>query len=271
MNNKYRINKNKRLLYKILIILLILSDIYIVKYYNDICNAQDQSYLIDKLSVEQKVLDANISNASEPMQTEAAKTERMLQIEELQKQNKDIIGWVEIENTDMSFPVLQGTDNSFYMNHDYQKKYSFNGSIFLDKNYNWNPPSSNLLIYGHNMKNNTMFQGLLKYKSMSFYQEHPNIRFSTTKEDYNYEIIAVLETRVFYKSEKDVFRYYNFINAESESEYNEFVNNAKKESLYDTGKTASFGEQLLTLSTCAYHTKNGRFAVIAKKANIIDI
>ena len=260
--NKYKKKKYKRIFFKVLILLLILSDIYIVKYYSDICNAQDQSYLIERLSLKRE-----IPNNAEPTQSEEIKTERMLKLEELQKQNSDIIGWVEIENTDMSFPVLQGTDNSFYMNHDYQKKYSFNGSIFLDMNYSWNPPSSNLLLYGHNMKNNTMFQGLLNYKNIGFYKLHPTIRFTTTSEDVYYEIISVLETRVFYKSEKDVFRYYNFINAENEDEYNEFINNAKKESLYDTGKTASFGEQLLTLSTCAYHVKNGRFAVIAKKAN----
>ena len=276
MNDKYKIKKYKKFFYKILIFLLIISDIYIIKYYNDICNAQDQSYLIEKLSIEQKVSntntsDINITDSNEPTHAEETKTERMLQIKELKKENSDIIGWVEIENTNMSFPVLQGTDNSFYMNHDYQKKYSFSGSIFLDKDYNWNPPSSNLLLYGHNMKNNTMFQGLLKYKNISFYQEYPKIRFTTEKEDYYYEIISVLETRVFYKSEKDVFRYYNFINAENEAEYNEFINNAKRESLYDTGNTASFGEQLLTLSTCSYHTKNGRFAVIAKRANKIDI
>ena len=267
MDNKYKIKKYKRLLLKILIILLVLSDIYIIKYYIDMKKSQEQSYLIEKLSVKEEL--PNIYEP--PTESKQVKTDRMLKIQELQKQNPDIIGWIEIENTDINFPVLQGTDNSFYMNHDYQKKYSFNGSIFLDANYKWNPPSSNLLIYGHNMKNNTMFQSLLKYKSINFYKQHPNIRFSTINEDAYYEIISVLETRVFYASDKNVFRYYYFINAQNETEYNEFVNNAKKESLYDTGKTASYGEQLLTLSTCSYHTKDGRFAIIAKKSNRYDI
>lgn len=160
---------------------------------------------------------------------------------------------------------MQGKDNDYYLNHNYKKERNISGSIFLDKNYVWEPPSSNLLIYGHNNKNNTMFEDLLKYKNRTFYEKHPTIRFTTNKEDANYEIISAFESRVYYKSEKNVFRYYHFINAKTENEYNEFVNNAKKASLYDTGKTAKYGEQLITLSTCAYHTKDGRFVVIAKK------
>lgn len=196
------------------------------------------------------------------------KTERMLQLEELKKQNEDIIGWIEIPNTNISYPVLQGEDNSYYMKHNYNKEYSNDGSIFLDKSYDWNVPSSNLLIYGHNNKNGNMFQGLLEYKEESYYKEHPIIRFTTLKEDCQYEIISTFLSRVYYKSEQNVFRYYYFINAENETEYNEYIGNCKKSSLYDTGKTATYGEQLLTLSTCEYSQEDGRFAVVAKKAKL---
>ena len=75
----------------------------------------------------------------------------------------------------------------------------------------------------------------------------------------------MLQSRVFYKSEQNVFRYYYFVNAETEEEYNNFVEESKKASIYDTGKTATYGEQLLTLSTCEYSQENGRFAIVAKK------
>ena len=110
-----------------------------------------------------------------------------------------------------------------------------------------------------------MFQELLKYEDESFYKEHPTFRFTTADEDAEYEIISAFKSRVYYKSEKNVFRYYYFINAEDEEEYDEFVDSAKEASLYDTGKTAEYGDQLMTLSTCAYHTEDGRFAVVAKK------
>lgn len=193
------------------------------------------------------------------------KTQRMLQVEELKKENEDIIGWLEIANTSINFPVLQGIDNEYYMTHTYNKEYSKDGSIFLDKDYNWESPSSNLLLYGHNNKNGNMFQGLLEYKEESYYKEHPNIRFTTTTEDSEYEIISVFLSRVYYKSETNVFRYYYFINAENEEQYNYYVEESKKASLYDTGKTAEYGEQLLTLSTCEYSQKDGRFAIVARK------
>ena len=193
------------------------------------------------------------------------RTERMLQLEELKKENQDIVGWIEIEGTNINYPVLQGTDNQYYMKHTYNKENSKDGSIFLDKNYDWNIPSSNLLLYGHNNKNGTMFQNLLKYKDESFYKEHPTIRFTTIDEDCQYEIISAFLSRVYYQDEQNVFRYYYFINANNEVEYNQYIEESKKASLYDTGKSATYGEQLLTLSTCSYHTEDGRFAVVAKK------
>lgn len=203
--------------------------------------------------------------AVDEKQITETKTERILQLEELKKQNNDIIGWIKIENTPINYAVTQCEDNSFYMTHNYKKEYSAEGSIFLDKNYNWELPSSNLLLYGHNNKNKSMFAELLNYKEESYYKEHPTIRFTTLQEDVNYEIIAVFKSRVYYKSEKDVFRYYYFINAENEEEYNNYINESKKASLYDTGKTATYGEQLLTLSTCEYSQEDGRFVVVAKK------
>ena len=193
------------------------------------------------------------------------KTERMLQLEELKKQNNDIVGWLEIPNTKINYPVLQTTDNEYYMTHTYKKEYSKDGSIFLDKDYNWDVPSSNLLIYGHNNKNGNMFQELLKYEDESYYKEHSTIKFTTLNEDCTYEIIAVFKSRVYYKSEKNVFRYYYFINAENEEEYNNYVEESKKASLYNTGKTAEYGEQLLTLSTCEYSQEDGRFVIVARK------
>ena len=151
------------------------------------------------------------------------------------------------------------------MDHTYEKEYSARGSIFLDKSVNLSLPSSNFLIYGHRNKSGEMFEDLLKYEQISFYQEHKIINFTTLDEDIEYEILSVFRSRVYYQSEKNVFRYYYFINATNEHEYNKFISDAKAASLYDTGIMAKYNEQLLTLSTCAYHTEDGRFAIVAKK------
>lgn len=194
------------------------------------------------------------------------KTERMLKLEELQIENSDIVAWLQIEGSNINYPILQGTDNSFYMTHNYKKEYSKEGSLFLDKEYDWNLPSTNLLIYGHNNRGtNAMFSALINYKNEEYYKTHQKIRLTTNQEDAEYEIISVFLSRVYYKSETNVFRYYYFINAENEEEFNEYVQNSKNASLYNIEATAEYGDQLLTLSTCDFSQTDGRLAIVAKK------
>lgn len=249
---KQKAKKQINLIHIILIILIIISVAYILFFLKDKNSTQKDSSALEEVKIDESKIDDKT-------------TERMLQVQELQKENPDIIGWIEIVGTKINYPVLQGEDNSYYMTHNYKKEEAKDGSIFLDKDYDWNLPSSNLLMYGHNMGDGEMFQDLLKYESEDYYKEHPVVRFTTANDDSEYEIISAFKSRVYYKSEKNVFRYYFFINAENEEEYNDFVNNAKEASLYDTGKTAEYGDQLMTLSTCSYHTEDGRFAVVARK------
>ncbi len=199
---------------------------------------------------------------------EEFKTERMLQVEELKKENNDIVGWIEISNTNISYPVLQTDNNDFYLNHNYKGEYTTRGSIFLDKGVNLNN-SVNYLVYGHRTKTNLMFEQLLKYQDEDFYLNNKVIRFTTLNDDAFYEVISVFKSRVFYQNETDVFRYYYFING-SEEEFNYYVNEAKKASLYDTGVSASYGDQLLTLSTCEYSQTDGRFVVVAKRVGVVN-
>lgn len=245
--------KENRNIQIIFIVILIVSVIYITYYfYNANKENREYSRILDNIVVDKTKI------------TEE-KTERMLQLEELKKENSDIIGWLEIEGTDISYPVLQTTDNDFYLTHNYKKEDSVAGSLFLDKDFDLVNGSSNYLIYGHRNKQGLMFEHLIEYKNEQFFKEHPTIRFTTIEEDATYEIISVFYSRLYYKSETNVFRYYFFINAETEEEYNEFVENSKKASIYDTGKTAEYGDQLLTLSTCEYSQEDGRFAVVARK------
>ncbi len=249
---KQTTKKTRRLIYIFLIVLIIIATIYIIFFIKGKNDTIQESTALNDVQIDEAKVDDKT-------------TERMLQVQELQKENPDVVGWIEIEGTNINYPVLQGTDNSYYMTHNYKKEETKDGSIFLDKDYDWSIPSSNLLMYGHNMGDGAMFQDLLKYENEEFYKQHPIVRFTTATEDAEYEIISAFKSRVYYKSEKNVFRYYYFINADNEEEYNEFVSNAKEASFYDTGKAAEYGDQLMTLSTCSYHTEDGRFAVVARK------
>ena len=271
------------LIYFFIVVNLILACIYIAKFMNIGREAKIESELLNSIEIgevknanreenesnnneENQAInekEENVKNKNKERKIEA--TERMLKVEKLQEENEDIVGWIEIEDTNISYPVLQGKDNEYYLNHNYKKEKSQKGSIFLDANYDWSIPSNNLIIYGHNIMNDLMFKDLLKYANEEFYKEHPVIRFTTKENDGEYEIISAFKSKVFNKSDTNVFRYYNFMNAETEEEYNEFVENAKKASLYDIEETAEYGEELITLITCSYHTTDGRFVVIGRE------
>lgn len=115
------------------------------------------------------------------------------------------------------------------------------------------------------MKNGQMFADLWKYKDKNFYDSNSIIKIATEEGENDYEIIFAFKSRVFYQDEKNVFRFYNYYNFENENQYNEYINNCRKIQLYDTGKNATYGEQLITLITCEYSQENGRFVVVAKK------
>ena len=246
----------KVIIFVLIGIVLIAALIYFgIKSFGDLSEQKDYDDLSESM------------RSSSQEEVEPEKTERMVKLEELHSQYEDVVAWLDVPGTSLSYPIVQADDNDYYLDHTYKKEYSARGSIFLDKDADFDRPSDNFLIYGHRNQNGAMFEDLMKYEKEDFYKEHTKIEFTTLKEDAEYEIIAAFRSRVYYKSEKNVFRYYYFINAQNEAEFNEYVSSAKQASMYHIEPTAQYGDQLLTLSTCAYHTENGRFAVVAKKIN----
>lgn len=251
-------NKNKIKFFIILtieIICLLSLMIYIISYVYSIYAQKEVSKLLTTIEIE----------LPEIIEKEQETTERMLQVQTLKEDYEDIIGWLEMDNTNINYPVLQCDDNTYYLNRNYKGEKVTGGSLFLDKDYDFDVPSSNLLIYGHRNKSDLMFEDLVKYKEEDFYLENTKFRFTTPEEDEEYEIFAIFNSRVYYTNETNVFRYYYFVNAENEIQFNEYVENCKKSSMYDIDITPEYGEQLITLSTCDYHVDNGRFVIVARK------
>ena len=186
---------------------------------------------------------------------------------DLQKENTDVKGWIKINDTNINYPLLQGLDNDYYLNRNYQKEYSSYGSIFIDKDSNLDDINSNVIIYGHSMNDKEMFQNLLNYANKEYYDSHKIIEIYTNNEARKYEIVTVFKSRVFYQDEQNVFRYYYCHDLSSEEKYNDYVNNSKNLELYNTGVDAHFGEQLITLITCEYSQDNGRMVVVAKRVS----
>lgn len=184
-------------------------------------------------------------------------------LEELKNMNNDFIGVLTIPNTIINYPVMY-TKSDYYLRRSFDKKQSDAGTLFIDKYNTIDSIDDNIIIYGHNMNNGTMFHELLNYKDIEYYKEHKYIYFNKIDNNEKYEIISVFYSKVYYENEK-VFKYYKFYSANNEEEFNNYVNNIKKLSIYDTNVDAKLGDKFITLSTCEYSQENGRFVVVAKK------
>ncbi len=182
----------------------------------------------------------------------------------LYEKNKRLIGWLEIDDTIINYPVMQTSNNEYYLDHNFNQEYDKNGSLFLDCDCSIYPASTNLIIYGHHMKSGQMFGQLQKYAKESYGKEHSLIQFDSIYEKATYQVMYVFRSQVY--SEDDlVFKYYQFINANSEEEFNSYMKEMEAMSLYDTGVVANYGDSLLTLSTCDHSQEDGRFVVVAKR------
>lgn len=184
--------------------------------------------------------------------------------EKIHQKNQRLIGWVKIDDTIIDYPVMQTVNNEYYLDHNFNQEEDRNGCIFMDYQCDVVKGCDNIILYGHHMKSGKMFGTLNKYSKESYYEEHPTIQFDTIYEKGTYQVMYVFRSKVY--SEEDVtFKYYQFINAASEMEFNSYLNEMAALSLYDMGVTAGYGDKLLTLSTCDYQEKKGRFVVVAKK------
>ncbi len=186
--------------------------------------------------------------------------------ETLYNKNKKLIGWLKIADTNIDYPVMQTSNNEYYLDHNFDQEYDKNGSLFLDKGCNAAFPNTNMIIYGHHMKSGKMFGNLNYYAKESYYKEHPRIQFDTIYEEGIYDIMYVFRSRI-YNEDEVVFKYYQFFDVNSADEFYSAMDEMARMSLYDTGVTAEYGDKLITLSTCDNSEEDGRFVVVAKKAN----
>lgn len=210
----------------------------------------------------------NSGTAQEP-NTEAAAGKNY---QALYDMNPDFIGWLKIDGTKVDYPVMYTPDDpQYYIYRDFQGRKTSSGTPFMDGNATLD--SDSIILYGHNMKNDTMFGTLDRYQKKEYWEAHPVITFDTLEENREYEIFAVFTIRLF-RQEEDGFRYYGYVGDLTEAQFNEFVSQSCMASHYDTGIIPEYGDQILMLSTCSYHTENGRLVVAARRrredGNVIE-
>ena len=171
------------------------------------------------------------------------KKDKTMNVTKLKGENKDCIGYLEVPGTSISYPIMQTRDNpNYYLNHDFDKNYSFYGTPYLSA-YCDLKKSDNLIIYGHNINGGKMFGALEQYKEKDFFDRHRKIYFTTDRRR-EYEVFAVMSVNV------RKFKYWKFIMARDEKDYDEFAQKVLEHSMWNIGGKPKYKEQILMLSTC---------------------
>ncbi|MGN0353859.1 MAG: class B sortase [Muricoprocola sp.] len=183
--------------------------------------------------------------------------ENPIDFESLESINEDIIGWLEMEAVDtINYPVVQGVDNEYYLHRTFQKTDNFAGSIFLDCVNKSTFVQRNSILYGHNMKNGSMFGSLKQYRDRETFEKSPYFWIYTPNRIYKYEIFACAEVDKFGPDYQISFR--------DREDFEEFIDRAKAQSLYDTGVDVKYSDTIVTLSTCTGNEET-RFIVQGKR------
>lgn len=174
---------------------------------------------------------------------------------------KNCVAWIEIPGTDIDYPVMQNQgDPEYYLRRNYKGEYSYSGTPFLDDNCNIRL-SKNLIVYGHNMKDGTMFSDLTKYKDLKFCTEHQKMKLTIDGITYNYTLYAVCSVDA-----SD--GWYTFTGQTSEDNFAELISHIQNRSSYiSSTEQAEYGDHFLTLSTCDYASDDSRLIVIAKRSD----
>ncbi len=180
---------------------------------------------------------------------------RNMDFSALREVNSDVLGWILIPNTAVSYPVVQGTDNDYYLNHTWKKWTSVVGSIFLECQNSRDLSDFNTIIYGHRMNNGSMFASLKNYKKQSWWSDHPCVYITDDSGSHKYEIFAAYEV----STEGETYR----LGFGSDREKQAFIDYCLAQSVIDTGVVPRTYDRILTLSTCTGQGHATRWVVQA--------
>lgn len=170
----------------------------------------------------------------------------------LEQINQDILAWIYIEGTEISYPVVQGSDNEYYLTHVFDGTYNSSGCIFLDANASSDFSSFNHVLYGHHMKNGKMFAGLEKYKEQSYYDEHPLGLLITPTQRYVVEFFSGYVANPNGISWNDDF---------TDEEFQQWLKEISQQSCFESDILPTWNDHILTLSTCSYEYDNARYVL----------
>jgi len=237
MNKKRKLNKKKLILFIIIMLFLIM---FIISAFKII------SYLIDNKNnkdIQDNIIENSIT-VIEPESNEEEKTKYEVDFEFLKKENSDTVAYLKVNGTNIDYIVVRGKDNSYYLKHNFDKSWNVSGWIFADYHNRFDGTDSNIVIFGHNTRDGSMFGTLKNVLNIDWY-----------KNEDNHKVILVTEGDTFYYQ---VFSTYSitpedyYINTEfkDNDEFNEFIRTIKSRSVYNYNVDVNSEDKVLTLSSC---------------------
>lgn len=183
-----------------------------------------------------------------------SKNERKIDFKKLKSQNQDIAGWIYIRGTTIDYPIVQGKDNEEYLHQDFNKKKSSSGTIFLDNNCKKDFTLDNNIIYGHHMKNGTMFAQLLKFREKSFLKKHNEIMIFTPDRTIHLKVISAYAQKAQNKIPV------TFANDKQKKAYIKKIESMSEQTI----KTSRINDShIYTFVTCSYEGEDNRTYVHA--------
>ena len=266
---KKRLRKDRVFLLALLLFfstVLIFSAFKVIEWFSD-NNSTDK--VIEKINSDVKVDEIIDNENTEVIDEEPTEPEKVsdyfyyityplinVDFENLLKTNNETVGWINVNNTNINYPFVQGINNTYYLNHSFDKSYNSAGWVFMDYRNNKEMNSRNTILYAHARIDKTMFGSLYKTQYPAWYQNKSNhvIRISTPSVNMSYQIFSV------YKIEEE--NYYIQTDFTTDDVYLEFLNTIKERSKYDFNVVLGASDKIITLSTCANDKE--RYVVHAK-------
>ena len=207
--------------------------------------------------------DKNDENADSKLPTTKALLEHY---QGLKEKNKDFVAWLKIPNSVVDYPIMHSTyDYEYYLHRDFNGDYSPNGTPFIDGN-NSGINDDQLLIYGHNMKDGSMFSDIINYDNFDYYYDNKYLYLNTLDSINKYEIYSVVHMDL----SKEHFPFYEYYNFNDEASFDNYVNTIKDLSLYHTEADVNYNDHLISLVTCIGNIEAERLIVFAKKIETIS-
>ena len=248
MNGRHRKQEKNEIIKKLFVFLFFLISLFAMGF----SGMKIFNWLIENKNSDDIAKDARNDVFSDE------KNKYSVDFKSLQEKNSETIAWLKVSSTNIEYPIVKTSDNEFYMNHNFDRSQNSAGWIFMDYRNKLDSINENMVIYGHNRRDGSMFGTLKKVLTKEWLNNPDNfiIPFITEREEVQYQVFSV------YKTEKE--SYYITTNFETNEKFVEFVNKIKSRSIKDFGITPQVGDNILTLSTCADNDKY-RVVLHAKK------